>query len=215
MSWRTGFLGNAPCPQWLVGCQGFTIVPLAQRQQTNPIYQNRPGDNSQGRVKLTADCATPVYAKRFELCEITLAHGKKICFVSAEVDVGYYGILNGWINIWMGDSAPSPFSFRRDRHDGKGGKVKKQTKRGKYCRGTLYCTLVANAALGSGYGYWLQTHTPRIADEGFAPCLCGRCLDKWLAQGWVCGSYKFEKDLPAAALEMSVGLDTSSNTGPV
>jgi hypothetical protein len=190
-------------------------VPLARRQQTNPIYQNRPGDNSQRRVKLIADCAIPVYAKRFKLCETTLADGKEISFVSAEVDVEYYGIVNGWINIWMGDSAPGPFPFRCDRHDGKRGKVKKQKKRGKYCLGTLYCTLVANAALGSGYGYWLQTHTPRIADEGFAPCLCGRCLDKWLAQGWVCGSYKFEKDLPAAALEMPVGLDTSSSTDPV
>ena len=78
------------------------------------------------------------------------------------------------------------------------------------CLGTLYCTLVANATPKSGLStvLWIDV-PPRIADQSFAPRLCGRCWDIWLIRGWVCGSYNFDNDFSADALEMPVDLDSS------
>ena len=41
MTWRTGFLDNAPCPLWLLGCNGFTTVPLASRKQAKANTQGQ------------------------------------------------------------------------------------------------------------------------------------------------------------------------------
>ena len=107
--WRNGFTGNVPPPERLVGCEGLAIMPLARGKQTNPIYQHRPGDGD--GVQLVRDCAIPVYAKRFALsvrCDAgrsrNAPYARRMFFVSAEIDLPEYGITNGWINIWMGES---------------------------------------------------------------------------------------------------------------
>ena len=113
--WRTGFTGNVPTltPDRLVGCEGLVILPLARTLvgQSNPIYLNRPGDGAQ--VQLASDCGIPVYAKRFALsnklqCDagssLNAPHARRMFFVSAEIELPEYGITNGWINIWMGES---------------------------------------------------------------------------------------------------------------
>ena len=106
--WRKGFAHKVPFPIQLVGCEGLVIIPLAKGEQSNPIYQNRPGDSD--AVMLSSDCKFPVYAKRFILSSIwqrdagdshNTPHSYQVFFVSAEIDLPEYDIMNGWINIWM------------------------------------------------------------------------------------------------------------------
>ena len=109
--WRKGFTGKVPPPIQLVGCEGLVIIPLARGYHSNPIYKNRPGDSN--AVMLASDCGIPLYAKRFALssklqCDAGSSHNAphscRMFFVSAEIDLPEYGIMNGWINIWMGES---------------------------------------------------------------------------------------------------------------
>ena len=160
--WRKGFAHKVPAPLQLVGCEGLVIIPLAKGEQRNPIYRNQ-----YDAVMLSSDCKFPVYAKRFILRSIwqrdagdshNAPHSYQVWFVSAEIDLPEYDIMNGWINIWMGKA--------RYASDG-------------YVLGTLFCSLPVKS-LQSRNMLGFGKRQPR------AQCLCGKCQDSWFAKGWVC-----------------------------
>ena len=163
--WRKGFAHKVPAPLQLVGCEGLVIIPLAKGEQRNPIYRNQ-----YDAVMLSSDCKFPVYAKRFILRSIWQrdagdSHNAplsyRVWFVSAEIDLPEYDIMNGWINIWMGKAKNAG-----DRNYEHGPLL-----------GTLFCSLPAQSLRSRNMlGSWM----------GKAQCLCGKCQVSWCAKGCVC-----------------------------
>jgi hypothetical protein len=105
MPLRSGFRSGVRCPLWLLDCSDITIIPLAKRRQTNPIYSRRPGQG--GGQRLAEHCSIEVIAKRF-----SIGHIGNMLFVAAEIDmpVGWEELVegehDGWINIWQGPPLP-------------------------------------------------------------------------------------------------------------
>ena len=173
--WRKGFTHNVPFPMQLLECEGLVIIPLAKGEQSNPIYRNRPGDSD--AVMLSSDCEFPAYAKRFILssiwqCDAGSSHNaprsRQTFFVSAEIDLPEYAIMNGWINIWMGKA----------RYASNG-----------VVLGTLFCSLPVKS-LQSRNMVNFGKRQPR------AQCLCGKCQHSWFAKGWVCKLVEHKAPVP-------------------
>ena len=162
MPLRSGFRSGVRCPLWLLEFSDITIIPLAKRRQTNPIYSRRPG---QGGERLAEHCSIEVIAKRFSIGHV----GNKL-FVAAEIDmpVGWEelvdGETDGWINIWQGTPLPGMFDGVADGWTTTPGMLQ-ELMDGEPLIGTLYCAL---------------------RDDNAQLCLCGSCMHSWRIQGWVC-----------------------------
>ena len=97
---QQGFRGQIKCPVWLLDYRDAIIIPLAWRNQTNPIYSTKPG-GLLSRV-LVPNCLIAVAALGFDLGRIG-----GLLFLSAEVHLPEFGV-HGWINIWQGTSLDFP-----------------------------------------------------------------------------------------------------------
>jgi hypothetical protein len=170
MPWPEGFRGRIPCPEFLVGCSS-----LFKKKLPIPIMSlAKPGSKQEESpvyqtapgcpgpvVKLARNCTMEVLAKQVVLGHIAIDVGRRRWFVSAEIDLPEFAIFGGWINIWMGEG------------DHVGGVVTQNL------IGTLYCTLSLDSR-------WLNAKP----DNGYV-CMCGRCEEEWLDQGWICELIRF------------------------
>jgi hypothetical protein len=188
MPLRSGFRSGVRCPLWMLDFRDMTIIPLAKRRQTNPIYPRRPG---QGGEMLAENCSIEVIAKRF-----SIGHIGNMLFVAAEIDMPEFA-LQGWINMWQGTHTPPaqaderatsvdnkscerpagtgeapdlisdeecPWTEVFAERDGPPPGLLQDLMDGPPLTGTLFCALRDNAQL----------------------CLCGSCMHSWVEQGWVC-----------------------------
>ena len=161
MPWPEGFRGPIPCPKFLLFLFGedlpIPIISLAKKGLNEESPVYQTAPGCPGPVvKLALNCTREVFAKQFVLGHIAVDVGRRRWFVSAEIDLPEFAIFGGWINIWMGEG------------DHVGGVVTQNLS------GTLYCTLSLDSR-------WLNAKP----HNGYV-CMCGRCEEEWLDQGWIC-----------------------------
>ena len=106
-----GFRGRVPCPLWLLDVPNAVIVPLAIRDQTNPLYDAPPGSIPKG-VQVVHHCGQELMGCDFRL---GLAYGLEFLYAKVCVSNLRGDPTEAYINVWARKS--------RDRW------------------GTLYCAL--------------------------------------------------------------------------